>query len=186
VDDERDEGFRTFVVEFSPVLFRAAYLLLRDRRDAEDAVQSTLLRVLRRWGTAKRAPEAYSQTVLLNVCRDHWKHNRRHPSKSLDASGPSGPAGWHGASDNAPGWRLEAIEHREVLEEALRALPALQREILVMRFFFDLPVARTAEMLGVAEGTVKSATSRALDHLRTALKPLQQEVTKDAKLVAER
>jgi RNA polymerase sigma-70 factor (sigma-E family) len=172
------EEFEIFVAEVSPVLLRAAYLLLRDPNEAQDAVQSTLLRVLRHWANARAAPEAYTQTVLVNVCRDLWKHNRRHPTEPVEAP-DRGPSATAIAS-------LEVVEQRELLKEALERLPALQREVLVMRFFLDLPVARAAELLGVPEGTVKSATSRGLEHLRAFLEPTDQEVTNHAELATER
>ena len=44
-----------------------------------------------------------------------------------------------------------------------------QRSVLVLRYFYDLTVEQTAETLGIALGTVKSQTSRALDALRALL-----------------
>jgi RNA polymerase sigma factor (sigma-70 family) len=51
----------------------------------------------------------------------------------------------------------------------LAGLPARKRAILVLRFYCDLSVEETAEILGCAAGTVKSQTTRGLDLLRTAL-----------------
>jgi RNA polymerase sigma factor (sigma-70 family) len=179
------EEFEAFAAEASPVLLRAAYLLLRDRNEAQDAVQSTLLRVLRHWASARAAPEAYTQTVLLNICRDLWKHDRRHPTERVEAPEQGCSARSPRARDTAVA-SLEVVEQRELLKEALDRLPALQREVLVMRFFLDLPVVRTSELLGVPQGTVKSATSRGLEHLRAFLEPTDQEATNHAALATER
>jgi RNA polymerase sigma-70 factor (sigma-E family) len=157
----RDKAdFRGFVSAFSPTLLRAAYLLLRDRDAAEDAVQTTLLRTFRRWGRAKSAPEAYSRRVLVNVCRDDRRHQRRHPVQTASEG--------HEAPDAAV-WPTERVEQRLVLEHALGALSAQQREVLVLRFFLDLSVPQTAELLDMPEGTVKSATHRGLSQLRELL-----------------
>jgi RNA polymerase sigma-70 factor (sigma-E family) len=163
----RDETeFREFATAFSPTLVRAAYLLLRDRDAAQDAVQTTLMRTFGRWRVARRAPEAYSRQVLVNVCRNHWRHSSRHPVHSDDARLAE-------IIDPAPGG--ERIEDRVMLQSALGTLPELHREVLVARFFLDLSVAKTAELLRVPPGTVKSATHRALARLRELLSDHPQE-----------
>ena len=52
---------------------------------------------------------------------------------------------------------------------ALRALPARQREALVLRYYADLSEAEIAEAMGVSRGAVKSHTSRAITALRVRL-----------------
>ena len=163
----RDETeFREFTSAFSPTLVRAAYLLLHDRDAAQDVVQTTLMRTFGRWRVARRAPEAYSRQVLVNVCRNHWRHRNRHPVHAADAQLAE-------LVDPARG--SERVEDRLMLQGALGALPELHREVLVARFFLDLSVAETAELLRVPPGTVKSATHRALARLRELLTDHDQE-----------
>jgi RNA polymerase sigma-70 factor (sigma-E family) len=159
--------FREFARAFSPKLLRAAYLLLREHDAAEDATQSALLGTLRRWGHARSAPEAYSQRVLINVCRNYWRHERRHPTQ---------PSTEEHAQLHAINSEADRVDQRVVLEHALNALSAQQREVLVLRFFLDLSVPQTAQVLEIAEGTVKSTTSRGLAELRELLSNHPQEV----------
>ena len=55
------------------------------------------------------------------------------------------------------------------MRAALRRLPVRQRAVVVLRFFDDLDVATTAQLLDCPKGTVKSYTARALASLRTQL-----------------
>ena len=75
----REAEFTEFVKTASAPLLRAALVLLDTREEAEDALQMTLLRTFRRWDRAKEAPEAYSRAVLVNVCRERWRHRARQP-----------------------------------------------------------------------------------------------------------
>ena len=80
----RDAEFTEFVQAASPSLLRAALVLLDSREDAEDALQVTMLRTYRRWEQARQAPQAYARTVLVNACRERWRHRGRHPEISQD------------------------------------------------------------------------------------------------------
>jgi RNA polymerase sigma-70 factor (sigma-E family) len=165
----RDEvEFREFVERASATLLRAACLLLHDRDGADDAVQQTLLRTFRRWDRARESPEAYSHSVLVNVCRNHWRDQRRRPIGTPLESEHEPLAA---VRDKTP-----EVEDHLMLEQALAKLPGQQREVLVLRFFLDLSVAETARILGTQDGTVKSATHRGLESLRKLLNDQTQEV----------
>jgi RNA polymerase sigma-70 factor (sigma-E family) len=154
----RDADFTEFVQAASPSLLRAALVLLGSREDAEDALQVTLLRTYRRWEQAKEAPQAYARAVLVNACRERWRHRDRHPETSQDMDELANVISF-----------AELVDRRRVLVRVLRQLPDIQREVLVCRYLLDATVAETATALGIAEGTVKSAASRGLDQLRQLL-----------------
>ena len=154
----RDAEFTEFVQAASPSLLRAALVLLDSREDAEDALQVTMLRTYRRWEQARDAPQAYARTVLVNACRERWRHRRRHPEISQDLDELANVVSF-----------AEAVDRRHVLVRVLRQLPDIQREVLVCRYLLDATVAETATALDIAEGTVKSAASRGLDQLRQLL-----------------
>ena len=158
---DREAEFTAFVEAGSASLLRAALVLLDSREEAEDAVQTVLLRTFRRWEQARQAPEAYSRAVLVNACRERWRYRARHPEA------PGVVAYADQLADVAS--FAEAVDRRHVLVRVLRQLPAVQREVLVFRYLLDATVAETAATLGVAEGTVKSAASRGLEQLRVLL-----------------
>lgn len=161
------EAFAAFASGSAPQLLRAAQLLLRDAAAAEDAVQVTLLRVFQHWDRARENPGAYSRTVLANVCRDHW---RRAARRSEPCSGELALE----LPDRSPS-ALDAAEDRSYLGGLLQALDDEPRAVLVLRYYLDLPVAETAELLDLPEGTVKSHASRALALLRQLVPEARKE-----------
>ncbi|GAB2973012.1 SigE family RNA polymerase sigma factor [Nocardioides montaniterrae] len=142
--------FSSYVAARRARLVRTAVLLGCPRADAEDVVQSALLKCYRSWRRVARAdsPDAYVHRVLVNTLADararRW--NGELPSHSL----PESRAG-------DPDW-TDGIAVRRALAE----LRPVDREVLVLRFYADLSERDTADALGVAPGTVKSRTSRAL------------------------
>lgn len=157
------QEFESFVRERSAALLRTAYLLTGDRGHAEDLLQTALLRTSRRWRTARAAPEAYTRQALLNLSRDRWRGLLRRPREAALLPGALAPRTVDGPA--------ERVSQRRMLVDALALLPSAQRQVIVLRFVDDLPVAQTAALLGLSEGTVKSYTSRALAKLRGALAP---------------
>ncbi len=63
-----------------------------------------------------------------------------------------------------------ADEDRRAVIAALARLPLRTREVIVLRYFLDLPQERIAAILGISRGTVSSTISRALDRLGCDLK----------------
>ena len=158
------QEFDDFVRGRSAALLRTAYALTGDRGHAEDLLQTALLRTARRWTAARDAPEAYVRQVLVNLCRDRVRWLQRRPREAAlpDGADPAGAAG-------AAGELAEQVGQRRSVIQALKGLPAGQRQVVVLRFLEDLSVAETAELLGISQGTVKSYTSRALASLRVTL-----------------
>lgn len=158
-----DPGFDNFVAAHSTALLRTAYLLTGDRGHAEDLLQTALLRTLRRWPAARDAPAEYVRRVLVNLSRDRIRLLGRRPR---EAPLPTDPGALPRANiDNL----ADVLGERRRVAVALAGLPTRQRQVVVLRFFEDLSVAQTAELLGFSEGTVKSYTSRALARLRELL-----------------
>jgi RNA polymerase sigma-70 factor (sigma-E family) len=153
--------FESFVRARSSPLLRTAVLLVGDYGHAEDLLQIALLRTARHWRTARGAPEAYVRQALVNLCRDRWRRLKARPREAPMLPGSSVTATVVGPA--------EQVSQRQFLVQALARLPAGQRQVIVLRYFEDLPVAETAELLGISPGTVKSYTARALAALREAL-----------------
>jgi RNA polymerase sigma factor (sigma-70 family) len=148
-------------------------LLTGDHGHAEDLVQVTMIRLARHWANAQRSPHAYAHRILVNLSRNRWRDMDRHPrvgNSRVDSE----------ASDDSGIDPVDGVISRHTLSDALRRLPEQQREVAVLRFVLDLSVTDTATTLGLAEGTVKSTTARALAKLREYLtdesEPIHMEV----------
>ena len=108
-------------------------------------------------GPAQRPGKAlpYLRSSVLNGCRSALRRRRTRHDRPA-----GGASGWD-TTESAEASALLGEEHREVLA-ALQALPARQREALVLRFYLELDEPEIATVMGVSQGTVKSTTSRAL------------------------
>jgi RNA polymerase sigma-70 factor (sigma-E family) len=143
-----------------------AVIMLGDPGAAEDVVQDAFLGLYRRWhalADPASAP-AYLRSSVLNGCRTAA---RRRSRRDAAADAVRTLAG--GTAESAEALAMLSEEHREVLA-AIRALPARQREALVLRYYLDMTEADVAAAMGISVGTVKSATSRALAALARTLK----------------
>ena len=153
----RDDEFRAYVAQRRAHLFSSAWLLCGDPHRAEDLVQETLTRLYLAWPRVSRLSgvDAYVRRMLIN---GHIDERRRPWRREQPTSEFPDAAGTWPCSEDA-----------EELWAALRALPAGQRRVVVLRHYWGLSVEETADDLGVRVGTVKSQTSDALASLRRSL-----------------
>jgi RNA polymerase sigma-70 factor (sigma-E family) len=154
--------FESFVADASAALLRTAYLMTWDLQLAEDLVQETFLKVARRWPRVRglEHPVAYSRKILTNLALDEGA--RRGRRREIGWA----PTDALSSADEAAERALSVVESRRDLVAVLALLPTRSRATLVLRFWEDLSVEQTADVLGCSVGTVKSTTSRALAMLR--------------------
>ena len=144
--------FEDFVAARRDALLRTAYLLTGDPHDAEDLVQSALIKVVPKWARIKDSPERYVRRVLARESVNRWR-GRRWREVTTEVL-PEAP---HYSADSSD---------RIALLEDLHGLSPRQRAVLVLRYFDDLTEADTAAALGISVGTVKSHAREALARLR--------------------
>lgn len=157
--DERD--FVDFVSGSTRSLRRTAYLLTGDWHRAEDVVQTAMVKLYVAWPrlTRSAAFSTYARravvTCAIDESRRPWRRERSGQTASADEP------------DRRDGPR--EVDDRLLVVGALSALPLRQRATVVLRYYDDLSVEQTAEVLGCTAGTVKSQTARGLDALRIHL-----------------
>jgi RNA polymerase sigma-70 factor (sigma-E family) len=143
-------SFEGFVIARRGALLRTAYLLTGNPHDAEDLVQSALVKVVPKWARIKDDPEPYVRQVLARESVNRWRGRR-----------------WREVTtDTVPETTHYDSTDRIALLEDLRRLSPQQRAVLVLRYLDDLTEADTAAALGISVGTVKSHVRDALTHLR--------------------
>lgn len=156
---DQEAAYCEFVAARLQPLHRLAYLICGDWHRAEDAVQVALTKLYVDWSRADRiSTDAYVRRMVINALHDvhrrSWfRRERSHsavPDRELPPPGP-------------------ASDERLVVLAALGKLPVRRRTTLVLRFWEDLSVEQTAELMGCSTATVKSQTARALDTLRGLL-----------------
>ena len=157
--------FDEFVLARSHGLLRTAYLLTRDQALAEDLLQTALSKAWFSWGRIERDPEPYVRKILVNTYLSWWRRKW------------NGEQAWAEPPEPDPGPVGDDVDRRRDLWSAMGRLPRRQRAVIVLRFVEDLSEAETARLLGIAPGTVKSQTSKALASLRVdpALAPSKED-----------
>ncbi|MBI4577873.1 MAG: sigma-70 family RNA polymerase sigma factor [Planctomycetes bacterium] len=161
--------FERLVLHYRDRVYRVIYRLVGDADEAMDLTQEAMLRVHRsldQWDH-RAAFFTWLYRLAVNLAIDH--HRRR----SRDRAVPYGED--FPFADPRPGEveRYDEDEERDVLllrvRRAILDLPEAQRAIVVLRHYEHLPLARIAEVRGVALGTVKSTLFAAFRSLRRAL-----------------
>ncbi|MCX4817906.1 SigE family RNA polymerase sigma factor [Streptomyces sp. NBC_01239] len=160
-DDERE--FREFVAARSRSLLHTAYLLTGDWEQGRDLVQTALASTARRWSRLRdrQQPEIYVRRAIYHAQVDRFRllsWGRETVTDTL----PDQP------SAQGTAW-VDSVVQRQDIMAALRRLPRRQRAVIVLRYFEDRPDSEIAAILGIAQGTVRSQTHKALASLRTTL-----------------
>jgi RNA polymerase sigma-70 factor (ECF subfamily) len=144
-----------------------AYMITQNEADARDATQEALFKAWRAFGRfdPDRTIRPWLLQIVVNEARNRRRGAGRRERLFLRVSDEG-----EGASAAADQPLLDGAD-REPLLDALKRLPEHAREVLVCRYILDLSEGETAAALGIAEGTVKSRVSRALERLREVYGP---------------
>lgn len=160
--------------------YKQTVYAVRDEHAALDIVQDAMLKLAEKY--AAKPIEEYPmlfQRILQNTMRDFWRRQKvrnlwttllssfgsqedgeeRDPLETIDVEDDT---------DN-PVEQLQRSQTIAIIEKALEKLPARQREAFVLRYWEDMDVAETAEVMGCSQGSVKTHCSRAVHALAQTL-----------------
>ena len=162
--------------------FKQTAYAVRDDHAALDIVQDAMMKLAEKY--ADRPPTELPmlfQRILQNTMRDLWRRQKvrnlwtsllssfggnqedsedRDPLETIDVEDDS----------EEPSAQLARQQTIQLIERALEKLPPRQREAFVLRYWEEMDVAETAEIMGCSDGSVKTHCSRAVHALALELK----------------
>jgi len=170
------ELFYELIRPYERRVYAAAFAILRNEADAEDAAQEAVLKAFR--NIKQFRSEAKFSTWLIQIAINEARMRRRknHPeliepiADRQDESGDYVPrdfADWR----EIPSETLERKEVRERLAEALASLGQIYRDVFILRDMQHLSIAETASVLKISTASVKTRLLRARLMLRDVLAP---------------
>ncbi len=177
-DLAREDGLDAFLRRIEGRALVLAELTTRDRDEALDLVQESMLRFVRRYAT--RPPGEWAplfHRVLTHQLIDWTRRQRVRAAvravfggdRRLTEETPEDSVATLRSSEGGPEQAAESAELSRHLLAALAALPLRQRQVFLLRVWEGLPVEATARALAIGEGSVKTHLSRALARLREQL-----------------
>ncbi len=165
-------AFEVLVRRHRTPIFSFLLRLTGDRGRAEDLCQETFLKVVKASaGWQERARfSTWVYAIARNLAVDEARRMAFRRTEPLDppANGDA-PRPEPAGEDPGPDRLADASLIRPKLEAALRALPAEQREVFLLREYAGLRFGEIAEVTGAPENTVKSRMRYALEALRAEL-----------------
>ncbi|NDJ35418.1 MAG: RNA polymerase sigma factor [Chloroflexi bacterium] len=150
------DAFAALYDQYANLVYKTAVLALETQQDAEDALQEVFLKVYRGLHTYDPVRGAFT-TWLYRVTLNHCMAKRRRRSVTvtpLDGQTLSTPPADRG---------LATIDQ---LRRVLNQLDDRQREVVILRYYWDLPYREIAAVLEIPLGTVQSRLSRALQTMK--------------------
>lgn len=150
------ESFDAFYAATVRRVTGVLYVMTGSRPEAEDCVQEAYARAWQRWRRVSgyADPEGWVRTVAYRISVDTWRR----------ASSRSAAHRRHGAADDLPAPGPDRV----AVIDALRRIPASQRQAIVLYHLLGMRVEQVARETGVPPGTVKARLARG----RQALAPL--------------
>ena len=146
---------KTFKQVFLPLhakLYRVAYRFVENQADAEDMTQECYIKLWQKrheWSSVQN-PESFSVTIIKNVCLDFLR-KKKPESLSTDSLQLI-----VGSSET----QIEQREQLEKIQTIVTQLPEKQKQVVVLKYWHDLPDEDIAKHTGLKRGNIKMILSR--------------------------
>ena len=171
------DAVRQVTIANNQRLFRAAWSILKDRTEAEDAVQAGYLKAFAAIDqfAGRSSLSTWLTRIVVNEALGRLRADRRRrvhlESQGVMMLDSYREALARGSAAPPPDSALARAQLRQVLEDAIADLPDPFRTVFVLRQIEGLSVEETAEALGLAAATVKTRLLRARRKLQDKLAP---------------
>jgi RNA polymerase sigma factor (sigma-70 family) len=164
IDGREPGAVREMVTRKLPRLLALATRMLGDRDEASDVAQEVFVRIWKqasRWQRGQARFDTWLHRVALNLCYDRLRR-RQEVNLGDDLPEPVDQA-------PLPEDQLDESARSERIAAALAALPARQREALVLQYYQELSNVEAAAVMGITVDALESLLSRARRTLRSRL-----------------
>jgi RNA polymerase sigma-70 factor, ECF subfamily len=158
-----DAEFKTAFEEHKDAVYRFAWRMSGSPAAAEDITQNAFVGLLRdpgRFDPARGTLRAFLLGIARNLALKHWRAEHRFEPLDDEAM-VAEPVDFNRGQVG------------DIVGRAVRALPPLQCEVVILVEYEGLTLAEVARAVGADVGTVKSRLHRARENLRRALAPLR-------------
>ncbi len=162
-------AFGRLYLRYYDLVYGYGRMMLKDAHEAEDVAQDVFLRVLRVLPDYEPQPERPFRVLLLRIARNRSIDYLRKRGR-WDVQPPDGVEGRSESVAVAedPSVALDGLREGK-LDVVLRRLPASQRQVVMLRYMFDLSTQQVAEVISAPPQVVRNLQYRGLQSLRAAL-----------------
>jgi RNA polymerase sigma-70 factor (ECF subfamily) len=159
----KDSEFKAVFEEHKDAVYRFAWRMMNSAAAAEDIAQDVFLSLLRlpgRFDPARGRLRSFLLGITRNLVLKRWRDEHQ----------------WEPLEDEqfvSMPFDIQRTETAEIVAQAVRSLPPLQREVLILAEYEELSLDEIARAVESEVGTVKSRLHRARENLRRTLQPLK-------------
>lgn len=142
-------------------IYRFCYYKTSDMSAALDCTQETFLNLVRHIAGYKeqRKFKSYLFAIARNVCNDYYRSRQMEAGRELlDTEA--------GQEDK----KIRQIEDADTIQKALNQLPQIQKDVIILHFYYDFKLREIAAVTGVGLATAKSRLKQGMDKLRKILR----------------
>ena len=176
IRDGEHDLFYELIRPYEQRLYYAAFAILRNQADAEDAAQEAVLKAFKHIRQFRAEARFSTWLIQITVNEARMRRRKEHAHMIEPIANQQDDQGNYTPRDFAD-WReipsetLERKEIREKLTEALASLGQIYREVFLLRDMQQLSIEETAKALGISTASVKTRLLRARLMLRDLLAP---------------
>ncbi|WP_342600835.1 RNA polymerase sigma factor SigX [Psychrobacillus sp. FSL H8-0483] len=170
-----DSVFHRLYDSYHQDVFQFLIYLVKNRQTAEDLVQEVYVRVLRAYSKfeGKSSEKTWLFSIAKNVAIDHFRKHAVRKKRLFDSFD------WEtmqlASTDMLPEDLVQLNDEMKTLLIALDECTGDQKMVIIMRYFQELSIAETAQILNWTEGKVKTTQHRAVKALRQRLSVKEKE-----------
>lgn len=173
-----EAAFTEIVNLYSDKLFTLLVRMLRDRAEAEDALQETFLTMIEKIDSFKGSSQLYTwlYRIASNIALMKIRSRSGRVSVEIDENAVSSRvhSGKYLTIPENPEEKMNKVELSEILDNAIKQLSPNFQQVFVLRDIEQMSGKETAEILGISEDNVKTRLRRARMALRDFLSEAMQ------------